>query len=325
MRPRSWLWCLYLLLGLLPARATSLAELSVDPLPDTLHVGDPFVLSLHARVGEGVSLRWITPEAESLKPLHLLEELPADTLGPGEYRKSWRAAIFKAGEQTIAPFEVGVDPGDGEFLLPSDSLRVSVLSVLNVALSRGDSLAPRDILDPAPVPLSWREILPWLLGALLVGLLGLLGWRWLKRRPQDQPRVEAPAPPVDPWKRWLERLDALRREQRWSRGETIEYYADLSLALRGLLEDSTGRPFREMTHDEVRDALADGPLEGPLFQTLMGLLLESDMVKYARQWPSDERNRQALDDAAAWASDARAQLIRPQLVQVAPGPEEEGR
>ncbi len=300
--PRLLAWILLLAAS---ARANLIAELSLLPPPNTLRLGDPFELVLQVEHDPALAVEWIPPDEQSLRPLVLLGEGRVDTLRAGLLQKRWPAAVYETGEVSIAPLEVLVQDEGGPLRLASDSLRIRIRSVLPVEAAP-DSLAPRDIRDPREVPLGPMDLLPWLLALLGLVLVALLARRLWRRRPAAP--AAAPPPSPDPWEVFTKELARIGREERWRRGELVDYYAELSLCARGLLEDCSGKPWREMSRGEVEEALPTSPLDEASARDLLRWLDLCELVIYARHEPPLERHGELLAALRSWGEKARPRL-----------------
>ncbi|MFA7331430.1 MAG: hypothetical protein WC326_10195 [Candidatus Delongbacteria bacterium] len=296
---RHFLWWAGLLLGLavVGARAWEWQSATVDR--DSLTLGDPLTLSLSVTAAPAEAVDWPLPRPEQLGGWRLLG---ADSLaeqtegGTRTLTRRLRLARFRLGP---APLPTPGPLLDGQPAI-GDTLRLEVLATLP------DSAQPADILEPGRLRHGWRW---WLLraGALLV-LGGLAVWAWRRWRRTARLEPGGPALPPDPWQDFLAELARIEERALWRAGQVESHYADLSLALRGLLEDCLGLPCRERSTDELRAVLRDSPLTDGDLQELLRLLDENDWVKYARQWPAAETCARQSGRYLGWA-EARRELL----------------
>ena len=297
--------------ALLLARGASL-DYGVEGA-DSLTIGDPFTLWMEASAGEGGTLAWPPADLLNLGACGLLVDTVLVTQG-GE-RREMTLAAYETGPLALPPQVVSWKRGGDEGQLRTDSLRITVRSVLDYGVPLEDAAQamtepqPREIVPPLEVhhgPLWYVIRLAIVLAALL---LVWLFWRWWRRPRILDDGAQKALPVLDPWETWQMELGRIQHEQLWRTGDVVEYWAQLSLALRGLLEDSMQRPAREMTSYEIEELLHHAPFGEPARQRLLELLRENDLVKYARQWPSDERNRQLPADYIAWAEEVKPGLM----------------
>jgi hypothetical protein len=215
--------------------------------PDSVRVGEPFVL--------GISVRW--PEGEVVFPglLDLDEELeqlePVALAHDGEGRETWRAyyrlVAWQAG--TIPIPEIAVDrSGESLVVRPPP---INVISVL-----------PADPPEPLrlrpPRPPEERRPFPWWLLLLLAALL-LAAWLLRRMRKEDE-AAEADVLTVHPAVSAREALVRLRAEVQGGRLAPEAFYDGLEEVVRTYLHARRGwpptRPVRELSG--ARELLVSG-------------------------------------------------------------------
>lgn len=287
----------------LAAAAGAAPRLAADWSADSLTLGDPVRLTLSVELPAAAAVVWPDPDPAGLAPFGLLG-LEAPRQEPaGEGRLRW-SRVFE-----LAPYDLGeiaaaapVPLVDGA-PLAADSLRRRVTALLPA----GEEAELAPLIGPRDWPVDWRS---WLLGALLLGLLAVLGtWLWRRRPRKALSGDAAVAAPVDPWTRFERDLAAAEQAAVWKRGDADGHWAALSLALRGWLEDESGLPCREWTTDELRAALPGSVSGGEERRRLLEWLEEGDRVKYARHRPVESELASAGPRARAWAEERRRRLL----------------
>jgi hypothetical protein len=149
-----------------------------------------------------------------------------------------------------------------------------------------------DIKPPMKAPLSFREILPWILGGLAVVAIVVAGIWYYRRRKKIIPEmVTRVKPVVPPHITALNALDDLKRKKLWQQGNTKAYYSELSDIIRTYIEGRFEIIAMEQTTDETLDALEAGKyLPETLFENLKGMLSLADLVKFAKYEPLADQN-----------------------------------
>lgn len=188
-------------------------------------------------------------------------------------------------------------------LTTDDSLTIEVADVDNVDTTRLDI---RDIASTLDEPVTFDEVLPWLLSILaavaLIGLLTFIGIRIYQRRKADQPilgRPQAPAKPAD--QRALDSLEVLRQKQLWQQGKHKAYHTELTDILRRFLEECYSIPSTEMTSDQTLDAFCDTKVCSEETRSLLAHILQTaDMVKFAKSEPLPHEHDRSMADAKAF-------------------------
>lgn len=149
----------------------------------------------------------------------------------------------------------------------------------------------KDIKGPIDAPVTFSEVLPYLLGAIILGLLIYLLLRYLKR---EKP-IEVVAPKTEvilpPFEIALTQLEELKFKKKWQNGETKAYYSNLSEIVRTYIEDGLHTPAMEMLTADIIDRLKARKIET---EQLNILLSTADMAKFAKAKPTDAENELAM-------------------------------
>lgn len=144
-------------------------------------------------------------------------------------------------------------------------------------------------------PLDWTDFWPVYAG-LLVLLLVL--WRFLPKRKKMTAPVQAPVvhaePPVPAHEIALQALKNLEAQKSWEKGETKAFYAELSMILRQYLEVQYRVAALESTTNELQLLLKQANFPKELIQQIQKVLMQSDLVKYAKHLPKADQALAAL-------------------------------
>ncbi len=210
---------------------------------------------------------------------------------------------YDSGNYVIKPFVAEIS-NDG--MTRQYTSNVSALSVtVPVKASADTSKDIYDIIAPKEAPVTFREILPWIIIVLVVGLIIWLLARFLPRTPLGRfVKKEKPAEPAH--KIAYRELDNLRKEELWQKGEVKEYYSRLSDILRRYIAGRFGIESPELTTDEtVRKLQRSGFVKNDLLSIVKVILSDSDMVKFAKYLPGEEINKSSIDDATRFVDLSR--------------------
>ena len=173
--------------------------------------------------------------------------------------------------------------------LSTEPLAVTVASVLpeGADLFKPKGIAPPVSLPPSP---SWTGV--WLSAAVLLAVLaaGFLGWRSRRRARQQPVRSRAAH---------LVALDQLERLQELvGAGQTVEFYIRLSKILRQYALWRFGLRAPSRTTEELLADIAGLGGELEVHRSIVGaLLMDCDLVKFARHQPSKETMQLAMKRA----------------------------
>jgi hypothetical protein len=184
-------------------------------------------------------------------------------------------------------------------ILPDTATRVAETNMLlfEVATVPVDTTkAIKPIKGPIRVPLTFRDILPWLLlGLGIAVVISLLVW-YLKRRKKNAPLFSLiPAVVRKPHEIALEGLEGLRQKKIWQAGHFKEYHSELTDILRTYIEERFAVRALESTTDEIMEGMsaAEGIRKENLDQ-LRRVLVLADLVKFAKARPVGGENEESL-------------------------------
>lgn len=146
----------------------------------------------------------------------------------------------------------------------------------------------KDIRGPLAQRLTFADVWPWLLGAVLVVLL-VVGFFWYRRYMRCGEVVSAKRRLVPADELALDRLRRLREEKIWRERGMKEFYTELSDTLREFLSSEFGMRTLECTSSKiVRDLRADARCEREWLKTVDTALHLADLTKFARFAPTEQ-------------------------------------
>lgn len=151
-----------------------------------------------------------------------------------------------------------------------------------------------DIKDQVKFPYTFKEVAPWVLGALVViGLIYLLiSWLIRNRRHKAEQEKAEPA-----HLRALRRLDELRGDKFWKADKQKYFYSGVTDALREYIVARYGVGAMEMTTAEIFRDLKGSDIPEDLYQEMKDLFERADFVKFAKFTATDEENAKVLPEA----------------------------
>ena len=157
-----------------------------------------------------------------------------------------------------------------------------------------------DIKGQIRYPLTFREILPYLAGALvLAALIAIAVYMILKRRKAGLSGLlrKEPAHIVA-----LRKLDHLRGNKYWAADKQKLFYSGITDALREYIVSRYGVSAMEMTTKEIFDGLSGKDIPADLFDEARSLFERADFVKFAKYVATDEENASAVPAAVRFVT-----------------------
>ncbi len=171
-----------------------------------------------------------------------------------------------------------------------------------LALNVGSFPVRSDTAQLAPIkpimeePLALQDLLPYAGGLAALLLLAAL-IIYLRKRRRAEPPAEEVEDPRPAHEIALEKLEQLRSEKRWQRGEVKAYYSELTHILRAFLEKRFQVPALESTTNETAALLGRVPQEQAWKDELLALFRTADAVKFAKAQPPADTHEPRLSQA----------------------------
>lgn len=215
------------------------------------------------------------------------------TAGNMKISSSYAITAWKDGLYPIIPFTFySAENGDTLFFESNAVL----LQVVPLAIDLAEGL--KDIRPILRIPVSFTELLPYILAALLLGVTGWLVYRYLKNR-KEKPRKD------DIWQKTdipahvaaLTSLQKLNNQKLWQNGKIKQYHTELTYILRMYLEKRFSINAPEMTSSEIILAMEPQIPDEDMRSILSGILEQADLVKFAKHIPEDSENESAIEMA----------------------------
>ncbi len=202
---------------------------------------------------------------------------------------------YDSGFYTIPPFDFRYR------VLPDTTVQTasSQLMMLMVHTLKVDTTqAIKPIAGPLRVPITFREMVPWILIALGTIAAVLLGIWYYQRRKKNQPVFQLkPKVVLPPHERALMEMEKLRVKKLWQSGKVKEYHSELTEILRRYIETRFSVPALEQTSGEILENLSESAeCSSTATGRLRNMLILADMVKFAKSIPLPAENEQSLND-----------------------------
>ena len=157
-----------------------------------------------------------------------------------------------------------------------------------------------DIKGQMGYPLTFKELLPWIGGVLLLAALVALAV-WLVRRRRAAAEERKPRDPA--YIVALRELDKWRGDKFWAPDKQKMFYSGITDTLKTYIEDRFGIDAPEMTTAELFAALKEAEdLPEELREQTRELFECADFVKFAKHIASEEDNARALPTAVRFVT-----------------------
>ena len=212
-----------------------------------------------------------------------------------------------------------------------------VVTVNTISLK--ENAEAKDIKGPIDAPVTFSEVFPYLLAAIVIGLmiyfliinplyLGKVhtlslnqfttvifndlaretGVRIIPKYKKRGKPIEDIASKLEvvltPFEIALTQLEELKIKKKWQNGEIKAYYSDLSEIVRTYIEDELHTPAMEMLTDDIIDRLKTRKINTAQLSILLNT---ADMAKFAKAKPTDAENELAIKFAFKFIHQTKSQ------------------
>ncbi len=158
-----------------------------------------------------------------------------------------------------------------------------LLDVKSIAVDT--TKAFKDIKGPVSVPYDWRELIPYIIGCLLLAALILFVIYYMRKRKKGEKLIDFPKPALPPHEIALLTLEKLKNKKLWQNNKIKEYYTELTEIIRIYIEKRFMIAAMEMTSDEIITAFRSIDINDDLKAKLRQLFFLADLVKFAKANP----------------------------------------
>jgi hypothetical protein len=271
------------------------AVLSLDT--SSIRIGEHVQLRLNATLPKSASIYWPAISDTLSGSVEVASKSKVDTNATSRndfvnYSQSIIITSFDTGFHYIPPFTI-------LYAYTGDSTRHELLSegiYLKVRTVEVDTTkAIRDIRGPLQAPITFAELVPYLGGVVVLGLIIGLIWYYVWRKRMNKPlfpiitRTQGP-----PWQIALQSLELLEGQRLWQNGKIKEYYSELTDIIRHYLHQQHGLEAMEMITDEILAAYDSAGLNPESRSTLSNLLIQADYAKFAKAVPQKTENEMSM-------------------------------
>ncbi len=240
---------------------------------------------------------------DSLTYIEILEQgewLPTGG-NPNVLEQRLLLTSFEAGQYSLPPFVIEFTR-NGE----TESTKTGPLALEVATIEVTDSTQLNPIKPIVEEPRTLEDNLPYLIA--IAAILLLIGLVFLIRRLTRKKEVPPPPPVIlKPHEIALQKLQALKEEKLWQKGEIKEYQTELTFIIREYLENQFHVPALESTTDEIIASLKKKKLESDWLDRLRKLFQNADLVKFAKSEPPTEIHEQSMKEAVEFVWETKPQ------------------
>jgi hypothetical protein len=275
-------------LGLLVAGQNSAPWVEGRLERDSIYLGSQTTIAFSIASPDDYLWQWPVLTDKITDKIEIVSQTGIDTV---RQRRSDLLLLKK--QVTITSFDSGyhaMPPFIFQFKAPGDTIWTSLETepylIYVAGLDVDLSLPIRDIKGPLRAPVTFMEVLPWLILALLVAGGILLYRHYLKKKRARLPVIPKPVKPrIPPHTKALDALEQLRQKKLWQGGRIKEYHSEITDILRHYIEGRYNIMAVEMTTTEIIAAAELHQVPSQARNKLQSIFERADLVKFAKSMP----------------------------------------
>lgn len=261
-------------------------------------IGDQISLHLRATAPKDVTISWPLFHDTLVRSIEIIGRSNPDTV---ETKKDINTVLsqeiqitsFDSGHYSLPsiPFYYTRNGDTSIYTAHSEPLS---LYVNTVEIDTAQAIRP--IKPPLHAPVTFREMLPWILAALGIIFLGWLIYYIIQKKKKQKPLfVARPKPKLPPHVLALEGLEKLRYKKLWQNGKYKEYHTEMTGLIRDYIEERFDVQAVEMTTDEIIRRLKTRDVHPEALDKITQVFQLADLVKFAREKPLPLENDISLN------------------------------
>ena len=277
---------------------------------DSILIGDQVCWRIPVRIAPGEEFYIENPDEPVAEGLETIEGFAVDTV------RQHRKYIDVEGHMTLTAFEAGTYflPPTIAFIRRTDGSVDTLIygaPALEVATMPIDTATfqPFDIKRQIRYPLTFGEILPWVLGVLVFAAVVYLLVRWLRYRRENRDFFGRSKESDPPHVVALRDLDKIRGKKLWQNNKQKQFYTEVTDTLRQYVASFYEVPALEQTTSEIFEELKDKEIEPRLFDKVKELFVLADFVKFAKHSASESENEEAVPTAVRFVNTTYQQRL----------------
>lgn len=290
-------------------------QVTVKASIDSTHilVGDQLKLLLEIEKPKKLDIQFPSvPDTFSSK-IEVVDRLKVDTVKLSDndrIKLTQRLLItsFDSGMHRIPPFYFKLKNGK---VLDSIATRELAFQVhgMKIDTARG----PVDIKVPYSAPVTLKEIIPYILGIILIAAILFFIFYYIRWKKKNVPLFVRPEKPEEPAHIVaLRELDRIKSQKLWQQEKLKQYYSEVTDTLRTYIQKRYDIPAMEQTSAEILGTFKVNKdlVDQATLDQLQHVLSLADLVKFAKYTPLPDDNNQTLMNAYFFVNQTKKEDVK---------------
>lgn len=274
-------------------------------------IGDQVKLTLEIEYPDNIKIEFPQVPDTIQNLIEVLGRSPVDTLEIESENLQKLIQIititsFDSGSYQIPPFWFTFDMNGLIDSISSNSVALHVVS-----MEVDTTMGPTDIKMPYGAPVTLKEVIPHILGIILLGAILFFVFYLIKGKKNNKPFLIAQKPKEPAHITAIRELERIKEEKLWQKNEIKQYYSEITEVLRNYMENRFQIPAMEQTTDEIIQIFINRTdlLNEKSFSNLKQILSLSDLVKFAKYKPSTDDDNMTLINSFFFVNDTKLEKV----------------
>lgn len=280
-----------LILFLMPASLVSQVQLYTSIDTSRGFIGDLFHLRLETEHPRGYTVQY--PDTISTLGSFTVRDISIDRENRST-SATYTITVYDTGRYIISSLPVQVkSPEEGAQPLNFQSSEIAI-NILSLVPPDAEELKDIKPLMRIPPRIPWL----WILVAIVAIAIAYYLWRRFRKRGKEgKPEISPRERRLNAHEIALRRLAEIRQADYPAQGAMKQHFSEISETLREYFENRFFIPALEMTTIEVMNELPAHVSDELIGRKIEGLLQLSDLVKFAKYYPTEQEANDVLADA----------------------------
>ncbi|HBF88239.1 MAG TPA: hypothetical protein DDX39_06315 [Bacteroidales bacterium] len=286
-------------------------NITLNAFLDTNHIliGDQINLNFEITCPENAKIVFPFFKDTIIKEVEVVSQSKIDTSlanGLMTLKQKILLTSFDSGVHTIPAlyFKLNIDT-----LTDTISSYPLYLNVYTVPIDTTQQ-AIMDIKQPYDAPITFKEILPYIIYSLLAILIIFAVYYVIKKLKKNEPILKVISKPKEPAHVIaIRELDKLKESKLWQQNKTKAYHSELSEIVRKYIENRFNVMALEQTTEEILLAFKKYSfVEHSTYENLYQILQLADLVKFAKVNPLPDENDISIKNAYLFVHETKLEV-----------------
>ncbi len=268
---------------------------------NSMLIGDQINLNIKLKCPVSKKIIWTELYDTIINEIEIIKKSDIDTIFSQDKKQinlfqTLVITSFDSGYYAIPAFKFIYDKkNDTTFKIAETNLLFLNVQTIPVDTTK----AIKDIKPPLKAPVTFSEILPYILAGIVAAIIILLIIYYIRKRKKKQPLFQLhKKPKLPPHKIALDALEKLRLKKLWQKNKVKEYHSELTQIIRTYIKQRFNIDALEMTSNEILHSFEKTDIKNEeLNIKLKQTLTLADLVKFAKGNPLPDENDKSINNA----------------------------